>query len=358
MSVTTESLALQAQLDAQLQTVTDAQTRRLVAAWALAWSEVSADLQDTLLELLADGGTVSRATMLRSLRLRVILSRIASSLERLASHAGVVITSDLAQVVDQAARTQERILAPQLPDAVTAARLLDGRWTVEDDDALARIVERTTEQITSLTNPLSGKAYTAVRRELIRSIAVGSSPRVAARRMVQRAEGEFNGGLSRALTIARTEMLDAHRDAAKHGQDKHTDVLLGWTWLCHLSPRTCGSCLVKHGTIHPPTEAGPDDHQCGRCARMPLTKPWADLGLDLEEPASVVPDGRAWFEALTDAEQIEMLGRRRWELLTSGAIEWDDLATLKQTAGWRDSWHVTPVKRLVQISRGRRARAS
>lgn len=353
MAITATALRLQLHLDSDLQQVTDAQTRALTSAWVYAWAEVSADLQDTLEELLADGGVVSKATMSRSLRLRAVLGLIADRLETLAEQAGVRITSDLRAVVDAAAEAQRGILGAQLPPLLSheQAALVDG---VLDMPALDAIVARTTEQITSLTNPLSADAAEVVRRELIRGVAVGDNPRVTARRMVRRAEKGFNGGLTRAMTISATELLDAHRAAAKVQQDRNSEVLAGWIWLCHLSTRTCPSCLVKNGTLHPLSEPGPEDHPQGRCSRMPKAKSWADLGFDVEEPDDQVPDARAWFDALTEAQKIQLLGPRRWELLSTGQIQWDDLTSRRESPGWRTSWVMTPVADLTGQAKGSR----
>lgn len=351
MAITAQALRLQAHLDAHVQQVTDAQTRALTAAWVYAWAEVSADLQDTLEELFADGGVVSRATMARSIRLRAVLGQVADRLDGLAATAGVRITSDLRAVVDAAASAQRGILAAQLPPLLDRemAALVDTRL---DDAALDAIVHRTTQQITSRTKPLSAEAEDVVRRELIRAVAVGENPRVTARRMVRRAEKGFNGGLTRAMTIASTEMLDAHRAAAKVQQDQNAEVLAGWIWLCHLSLRTCPSCLVKNGTLHPLEEAGPEDHPQGRCSRMPKTKSWGDLGFDVDEPDDLVTDARAWFDALPEADQIQLLGRQRWELLTTGQVQWEELTVKRSADGWRDSWVMTPVRDLLSQGRG------
>lgn len=352
MAVTAEALALQAELDEQVAAVVDAQTRALTAAWVAAWAEVSGDLRDTLEELLSgsanNAGRLTRLTMLRSVRLRGMLQAIARELATLADLAEYTITSDLARVVADAVSAQRAILAAQLPGE--AIDLLTDR--VMSDRALAAIVRRTTEQITSDLLPLSRAAYAAVRRELVRGVAVGSGPRQTAARMVQRAEGGFNGGLTRALVISRTETLDAHRAAAQQEQALHADVLAGWIWLAHLSPRTCPSCLAKHGTFHELTEPGPEDHPQGRCARMPKVKTWAELGFDAPEPPDEVDDAREWFDALPEADQVAILGRRRLDLLNAGAIDFEDLTTLRSTAGWRDSWAVTPLRVLLGQGRG------
>jgi SPP1 gp7 family putative phage head morphogenesis protein len=353
MSITAETLRLQVALDAQVQQVTDHQTRALTAAWVRAWAEVSGDLQETLTELLTaqTADKMTRAIMLRSVRLRGVLGVIAGQLEDLVAGAGVTITSDLRQVVADAAAAQREILVTQLPGLVDARDLL---LDVQlGDRALEAIVKRTTQQITSRLRPLSPAAYSAVRRELIRGVAVGSNPRQTAARMVKRANGQFDGGLTRALVISRTEMIDAHRAAAEHSQNQQADVLAGWIWLCHLSPRTCPSCLARHGTFHELDEPGPEDHPQGRCSRMAKVKPWTDLGFDVDEPDDAILDARAWFDALPEKDQVAILGRRRLDLLNAGVIDWADLTSKRSTPGWRDSWVVTPVSALPGQTRGR-----
>lgn len=359
MANTPEAMRLQAELDAELAAVTDAQTALLIAAWAQAWTEVSADLEDTLVELLAAGGRVSRAAMRRSLRLRRVLAGISERLTELVNDAAVTITSDLDAIVADAAGRQDTILAAMLPDTPDARDLLDVPLIRSDDRALEAIVKRSTQQITSTLRPVSAETASAIRRELIRSVAAGSGARDTAARMVRRTEGRFNGGLTRAMTISRTELLDAHRAAAKAGQERHTDVLTGWRWLAHLDPDICPACLAAHGTLFDLDVSGPDGHPNCRCSRMPQTQSWADLGFDgLDEPDDALPDSRAWFDALTTAEQKTLLGPERWRLLDTGAITWDDLGQVRRNTGWRDSLQVTPVRdlgRRAQPSRGRRA---
>ena len=102
-----------------------------------------------------------------------------------------------------------------------------------------------------------------------------------------------------------------------------------------------------HGTEHPPSVAGPLDHQQGRCDRLPVTASWKDLGFEgVEEPPSIVPDARAWFDGLPETERAAILGDTRLALLDSGQITWDDLVTRRETRGWRPSYVPTPVAAL------------
>lgn len=360
MAIDERALKLQAELDAQLGETVDRQSAVLIAAWAAAWVEISADLRDAVLDLLvaaAETGRVTRAAMLRSVRLRAVLADTNTQLTRLTTEAGVTITSDLEQVVADAADAQLAIVRAQLPtddqlddleDGLPddLAVLFDGGVSTRTQRALDGIVRRTTQDITSRLRPVDAETAAAVRAELVRGIAVGENPRRTAARMVERTEKRFNGGLNRALNIARTEMLDAHRAAAEVEQAAESEVLAGWTWLCHLDTRTCPSCLVRHGELHDLDEPGPEDHPQGRCARMAKTKSWRDLGIDLDEPEDMVQDARAWFDALTEAEQRKILGPTRYRLLTTGAVAWADLSQRRENAGWRPSYQVTPVRDL------------
>lgn len=338
MSITTRTLQLQQELADQLTNVTDAQERALVSAWVDAWDEIAPDLTAVLLDMLVAGNRVTRAQLLRSSRLQAALAVVADHLERLADQAGVLITGDLRQVIATAGAAQASVVDSQLPPGFMTPSDL-AAWSRVDAAQIAAIVARSTQQITSLTQPLAPEAYDVVRRELIRGVAAGSNPRETARRMVQRAEGGFNGGLTRALVIARTETLDAHRAAAQLAQEPHADVLTGWVWLADLSPRTCRACLGQHGSVHAGDEAGPNGHQQCRCSRMPKTASWADLGFpDIEEPESVLPDAEAYFDGLPVADQKAILGTKGYAAWRRGDYPMSSWSTLRKNTGWRDSY--------------------
>lgn len=340
MAATPLTLRLMAQLQAELATVLDQHTRTLVAAWADAWDEVAPDLQAAVLAALASTGAESRRQLMRSTKLASVLQVIASQLQDLTSQAGIVLTGDLQAVIDQAGAAQAAIVASQLP--VSQTLVAAAAWSQVDAAAVTAIVERTTEQVTSLLKPVAPETYTVIRRELIRGIAAGSNPKQTAARMVRRAEQRHNFGLTRALVIARTETLDAHRAAAQVAQEQHADVLAGWLWLAKLDGRTCRSCFAQHGQVHDLDQPGPHDHQQGRCARMPVTKSWADLGFDVPEPASKIPDAAEVFASLPAAQQRQILGAAGHDAWKDGKFPMDAWSRKRTTSGWRDSYVVAP----------------
>ena len=341
MAITAKTLRLEQRLRTDLAKINDAHVRTLVSAFVDAWDEVEPDLTSALLDQLTAGKDITRAQLLRSTRLRKSLQVIADNLKTLSRDAGVLLVGDLQAIVDAAGGAQASIIDSQLPPKATELVDLDA-WSRVDQRQITAIVRRSTQQITSTLRPLAPETYQVVRRELIRGVAAGSNPRAVAGRMVARARDQFNGrlGLNRALVIARTEILDAHRAAAALGQAEHTDVLRGWQWLAQLDSRTCPSCWGKHGSEHPLSEPGPFDHHQGRCARCPLTKTWAELGFDIPEPASVIPDAASRFESLSSAEQKTILGPARYDAWAAGNFPMGSWSVRRTNPGWRDSYQV------------------
>lgn len=352
MAISRETLKRAAELRAAVADITDQRTRQLAEAWVRAFDEVAPALAagiDDALTLAEAGRWPSRAQIVRSRRLMHALDTAVAHLEELARDAGVAIGGDASAAATAGATAQPGLIASQMPAQAGTVAELSARFDRMDPRALEAIVTRTTQQVTALTYPISQDAYQAMLRELIRGVAVGDNPRTSASRMLARVQGKFEGGLGRALNIARSEVLDAHRAAATAAQAANADVLDGWTWSASLGPRCCPACWSRHGTEHPLSEPGPHGHQQCRCSRMPRSKTWKQLGFNIAEPPSVLPDARATFAAMPEKDRLAVMGARRLAALDSGAARWEDLAVHKDVRGWRDAWYVRPVKDLTAV---------
>ena len=349
MTITPETLALAADTRNKVRSLTDQQVRDLVGAWVNAWQSLEPEYVASIDDVLAGASTgyVSQAKVRSNARLRRALDITLTELQGLADQANITISAGLPDAVDLGGLGSTAVITSQLP-AVGAA--LVTTWDRVDPNTLASIVRRSTEQIHARTRPLAADAVRSMKANLIRGVAVGANPTATARLMVKQAESGFNGGLTRALTIARTETLDAHRAGSLAAAKQNTEVVTGWVWSASLDARTCPSCIAKHGTEYPPEEFGPIDHHCGRCARIEKTKSWRDLGFDIDDPADAFPDARDWFDNLTPETQRTVMGPERLQLLQSGQIRWEDLSTRRSTDGWRDSMHATPVKDLRNLA--------
>lgn len=342
MAIRRETLRLADELRVVVDGSVDSTVRELVRAWARAWRELQPEWDAAIADLVDATGTEgqwpSQREIARARRAQRAFTITHAEVVRLAEFGGIHVVSAAREVTAEVADWQARLIASQMPAAAGDTATLVATFTRVDPEAIGAIVERTTEQIHAASKPLSDDAVEAMRRELVRGVAVGDNPRTTARRMLRRVEGRFNGGLTRAMTIARTEVLDAHRSATAAAQFDNADVLAGWVWTARLDGRTCPSCWSQHGRVYPLTETGPNDHQQGRCARTPKTRTWRELGFDVDEPADLLPDARATFARLGREEQLQIMGPTRLQALDDGQLDWEDLSTPRSTTGWRDSY--------------------
>lgn len=346
MAVTPETLRLVDGMRVQVDATVDAAAADLVRAWALAWDVVAVEWAEALADLVAGttgGHWPTRGKVLRAERARRALQVTEDALDAVAAESQARVLQAVPALTASAADWSARVVASQLPALIPGFGVAFNRV---DPAAVTAIVERTTQRVHALHRPLSGDAVRAMKATLVRGVAVGDNPRRAAGVMLDRTQGAFNGGRNRALVIARTEMLDAHRAAGRAQDRANGDVLGGWQWISSLDRRCCPSCWSKHGTTYGLDEDGPLDHQQGRCTGLPVTRSWRDLGFDVDEPPSVLADAQTTFKALPDAAQVAVMGRGRLDALNSGRVGWGDLSTRRRTDGWRDSYAPTPLRAL------------
>jgi len=183
---------------------------------------------------------------------------------------------------------------------------------------------------------ISGNGAQAAEDALVRGMLLGKNPRQVAREM-RRALGTT---LSRALTIARTETLRAHREATRASYQANSDIVAGWVWYCALGTRTCAACWAMHGTVHRIDEIL-DDHPNGRCAMVPKTKTWSEIGqmygVDLSgisETSINFPMGADIFEGLPVEQQIKILGPAKYAAWKDGKFTLADVVGRKRSKEW------------------------
>ena len=322
--------------------ITDAQVRAMVISYADAWDEVAADLEAAVTDLVAGAkdGNVTRAMVSRNRRLREALALIGDRLDKLAAESGAMVIGDLRTAVATATAAQDAIIATQLPKDVAARVLV--RFEQVPFGAIDTMLARVTQQIHAKTLPLSAEAVDVMKRELVRGLVGGTNPNETAARVMRRVQGVFEGGAARAARIARTETLDAMREAARIHDTANADTLRGWQWVASLSSRTCPACWGMHGTEHPVTDPGPLGHQNCRCARVPVLKSWRELGIDIDEPADILPDPDSVFADLPKERQLQVLGPQRWAAWDRGDYPRSSWAVRRENSGWRPSYVTSP----------------
>jgi hypothetical protein len=127
------------------------------------------------------------------------------------------------------------------------------------------------------------------------------------------------------LTVSKRPLVDAVRltrttqlYAARTGNNaiyQRTGVSF-WIWSAAIGDdRTCLACIVMHGTEHPVTEILNDHHQ-GRCAPIPKTPKWEELGFTGGEIQ--IQTGADWFKNQPDDVQQRIMGNAMFEAWRDG----------------------------------------
>lgn len=349
MSINDETRRLaQARRQALIE-LNDTTVLALADAWADAWDTLEPEYRRTLAELLdhaTTGAPITTAHLERSELLQQSLQITHERVEELSTYAGERIGRDVEEIVQAQPPATLDQLRSQLPPGRSGAQVA---FSAVDEDALAAMVARTTGSIVSRTQPLTEDMERTMRQALTRGMAAGDNPRETAHRMIRDAERGFTGGLGRAMTIARTEQLDAARAADMLTLEANTDVADGWRWMATLDADTCIACAVRHGTLHPPDQFGPEGHPNCRCTSVAALKSWSELGIEgVPEPPGVINDGDGleFFNSLDEQSQRTMMGPTRYQAWQNGDLHWEDLAQRRENPDWRPSWQPTPVSAL------------
>jgi hypothetical protein len=192
----------------------DAVTRALVARWSQAWHEISAEWELVVGEIVAarsTGEVLHPAQIAQLARTQRALTVTADKLTELVGEFESVLGEPLEEIVRRTADMTSQVVASQLPDLPVFQS-----FTRVDAAAMQQIIDRTMSRIVADSMPLAPDALDAVKASLIRAVPAGWHPDKAAREMLKRTRTGFNGGLARAMRIARTELLDVpvlHRPA-------------------------------------------------------------------------------------------------------------------------------------------------
>ncbi len=329
----------------------DDATRDMTRAWLLAWRTLAPTWRQVILAIISArraGQHPTKWTLASNQQVRRALHYTYVTTDDLARRAEAITTAAAVRSISFTAEQYPLVMALQLPESLRDEYLV--RFTgAPPPGALGQMIDRTRQTIHAVHRPLSEYAVQAIKQQLILGIASGRHNNASAAAMVRIVRDALDLPLTRAVNIARTEVLDAYRRAGALFDAANSDVLAGWRWHATLDRRTCPSCWSKHGTLYSLDTPGPWDHQQGRCARVPELRSWSELGIGGREPQSALPDARAVFAGLSDADKLAVMGPARLALLTSGAVRWEDLSIRRPVDGWRDSFASRTVSDLTNL---------
>ena len=106
------------------------------------------------------------------------------------------------------------------------------------------------------------------------------------------------------------------------------------------------ACIMLDGKIYSTRDAM-DDHPQGRCAMLPITATYAEMGIDAPEPDFSREKGSDWFQRQDEATQRKMMGDAKWEAWKEGRFSLEDLPKQMTSDVWGDSWTPKSLEELV-----------
>lgn len=322
---------------------------QMLAAWGRMYEATVGDLQavlDKVAAARAAGTEVSPAWLYQEARLRTVLDTVEAEVATYASQATNATTAAQQAAVNASAR-HSALLGEQ---ALAEGASMGGSFLNVNPDNLRHLVGFLADgsPLSGLLAGLAPEVSESIRQALVVGVGQGKGIDWMARQVTQALDMPRH----RAVTIMRTESQRAYRETARQTYQENADVLQGWVWTAALGPRTCAACIAMHGTIHPVTETL-DGHPRCRCAMVPRTPSWADLGVpDMEDDRPPVTSGKDWFQEQPDAVQRGILGRAKWQAWKDGRISLDDTVARTHSADWGT---MRRERSLVEIQDGRHA---
>lgn len=310
----------------------------IVRVYGEAWKRIRAELERLHTEyeaMKARGEEPGPDWIYQYNRARAFRNQVLRELQTFAQYAENKVREEQIEAIRTAEEQAERLarLALGTPPA----------GLVVDWNRIDRYAVETMLGMTQMESPLhrlllsiSVEGAQAAEDALVRGILMGQNPREVAREMRK----VLGTTLSRALTIARTETLRAHREATRASYQANSDIVKGWIWHSATDERVCGACWAMHGTEHRLDEIL-DDHPNGRCAMVPKTHTWAEIGKQYGIDLSDVPDtnpeietGVSLFERLPAEKQIKILGPAKYAAWKEGEFSLSDIVGRSRSKEW------------------------
>jgi SPP1 gp7 family putative phage head morphogenesis protein len=259
-----------------------------------------------------------------------------------------IVTTQIAQAqagaVVLAQQSTFSTMAAGLPSGITPNILgqVGLSWNRLPQEAFANFIgiSGTGAPLGELLAPLGPEAATAITETVGEGIVRGYSPRKTAT-LAQKASGMQ---LSKVLTIARTETNRAHREASRMQYAANPNLVKGYRRHSAKDANVCLACIALDGELYE-TEEPLDEHPNGRCAIVPETVTYADLGLDIPDPPQP-ENAKDWLRNQPESTQRKMLGGKRFDAFKEGKLDLGDMAQRTDNATWGKSATVKPLKNL------------
>lgn len=287
------------------------------------------DLEALAAQIAAAKEGATREQLIKLARSQALLEQVKEQVTRF----GGTVQNEVALIQNQAVQAGIdnglKLIEASLPELPPeTARLLRASFTRLPADAIeaaAGLVGADSPLTAQLQESYGDYVAAQVQEHLLRGIAAGQGPNTIAARLQKNLLEGLGTGLTSALTTIRTAQIKSYQIANHATYLANSNIVSGWVWWAALDNTTCLSCVAQHGTVHELGETL-DDHHNGRCAPIPQTVSYRDLGLDIDEPRPPVESGEDWFRRQSAAVQREMMGGAMYRAYQAGKVELGELS--------------------------------
>ena len=308
---------------------------KMASAYQVALDSLAGDLsrlEGELKAMVEQGETPTVGRVFRLKQTGSLLLQAERQFSRFADGLGVQLDAEVANAVARAATDADELVRAALGPPPTGV-VADALFTQLPDQSLRNVVATTAGgPLSDILDGFGPYAADVARQALAVGVASGMHPNLIARRLKDALGVPFH----RAATIARTEVLRGYREATREFYRANSHTVTGWIWHCALNGHTCACCWAMHGRIFDfDTPMG--THPNCRCAMVPKTKTWKQLGFDVggeAETAARIPSGASLFAKLPASTQRQILGPRGFGLYRSGEVELEDFVRRSESQDW------------------------
>lgn len=287
--------------------------KRLVNAYRNVLGTVEEQLRDLRILAQAEGMTT------QALRNEATLIRLRDAIQEALGDLVVVIEREADQLQDNGIRAGS-VNAQITLDATV--RGLFSQPSIEQLKALINYVD--SPAFRSAVTHYADHHSQAVVDIVVAGVASGKHPTTVARAISKYIS---NYPLHDALRMTRTVQIWSARRSTHETFKANRDVVNGWVWVSAGDSRTCMGCLGMHGKRFDLDDVL-NDHHLGRCAPVPITKSWAELGFSSSEELTPIISGEQLFtQQFSEQDQRRMMGTSRWNAWKDGLFNFDQLST-------------------------------
>jgi SPP1 gp7 family putative phage head morphogenesis protein len=246
--------------------------RQLITEYRYAWRVIEVELTALNAKVKAArlaGETINRDWLRRVARLEDIERQVVAQISQITHAAQGAITELQARAIVVAREEAETLIRKSLGPPPAGAHWFPNMPTQAFEQLVATSYRG--RYLPDLLAKLGPEAGQAVRSKLSTGLLLGKHPSAIARDI----RTALGGNMSRARTIARTEVLNAYRASSGATYKANRDVVEGWIWEAELD--ACPECAAQDGRQFPVDELLLSHPSC-RCSPVPVVKSWADLG--------------------------------------------------------------------------------